>query len=358
MTTPEAIDSPCRVLVVVPTLNEELAIGAVLGQLLCDLPPGLACRLVVCDGGSTDRTAEIVARHAAEDDRIVLLSNPKRLQSAAVNLATRRFGDAFDVLVRCDAHADYPPGYIADLVRSMRRVDADSVVVPMDSIGDNCVRSAVAWVSDTPLGSGGSAHRGGARSGFVDHGHHAAFRMSTFLRAGGYDETFTHNEDAEFDCRQRSIGARIYLDSDIRIGYYPRDRIAALARQYTNYGKGRSRTVRRHPQSLRARQLAVPVHVVVCALCLVAGGWLPWLWAWPGAYLAALAAGSLSIAFRRKSACGLLAGPVAAVMHFAWAWGFLLGMLSLRERRWDVSSAMPIVPDGLQEASTMRGSQP
>jgi len=334
-----------RVLVVVPTLNEERAIVDVLRQLRRGLPDDAVVRLVVCDGGSTDATPRLVAEASAADPRIVFLHNPQRLQSAAVNLAVQRFGAQFDVLVRCDAHADYPEGFIADLVRSMRQQEADAVVVPMDSIGDGCVRRAVAWVSDTPLGSGGSAHRGGTRSGFVDHGHHAAFRMASFLRAGGYDDTFSHNEDAELDCRQRALGSRLWLDSTIRIGYYPRDRIGALARQYMNYGRGRSRTVRRHPHSLRARQLAVPVHVAMCLLCLAASPWLPWLLAWPGAYVLALLAGSLSIAWRRRSACGLLAGPVAGVMHVAWAWGFALGMLTLREKRWQAADARPIVPD-------------
>jgi hypothetical protein len=37
----------------------------------------------------------------------------------------------------------------------------------------------------------------------------AAFRMDTFRNCGGYDETFTHNEDAEFDCRQTRLGGRV-----------------------------------------------------------------------------------------------------------------------------------------------------
>ena len=37
------------------------------------------------------------------------------------------------------------------------------------------------------------------KSGYVDHGHHAAFRAASFKAIGGYDETFSHNEDAEFD---------------------------------------------------------------------------------------------------------------------------------------------------------------
>jgi rSAM/selenodomain-associated transferase 2 len=47
--------------IVVPTLNEEAGIEACLLRLRADFPE---CPLVVADGGSTDRTAELAARHA------------------------------------------------------------------------------------------------------------------------------------------------------------------------------------------------------------------------------------------------------------------------------------------------------
>jgi succinoglycan biosynthesis protein ExoA len=334
------------VLVVIPALNEALHIEAVLLQLTLGIPQGLRVRFVVCDGGSHDGTQAIVNHLSHADNRISLLHNPMRLQSAAVNLAVRAQGSGFDVLVRCDAHSTYPAGYVLSLLQSLERTQAHAIVVPMDSIGDSCLRKAVAWVSDTPVGSGGSAHRGGGTSGFVDHGHHAAFRMATFISAGGYDETFSHNEDAELDCRQRALGARIFLDTTIRIGYLPRGTWGGLWRQYRGYGRGRSRTVRRHPQSLRLRQFAVPANFAICALCLAlvprwAGSGL-----WPAAYLAVLSAAGGLLAMKHRSACGLLAAPVAALMHTAWAVGFLQGMVVHREARWNVAAAQPLALAG------------
>jgi len=61
---------------------------------------------------------------------------------------------------------------------------------------------------------------------------------------------------------------------------------------------------------------------------------VPLLAAWPLAYLAVLALGSLQIAVRQGSACGLLAGVAAATMHLAWAAGFLSGLTLIRETRW------------------------
>ncbi|WP_077035546.1 glycosyltransferase family 2 protein [Pelomonas sp. KK5] len=322
-----------RVLVVVPTLNEARGIEAVIQRLLADAPA--RTELVVCDGGSSDGTQALVQRVAAFEPRVRLLHNPRRIQSAAVNLAVQQHGAGADVLVRCDAHAEYPHGFVRRLLDTLARTEADSVVVPMDSQGHTCLQRAVAWVSNSWAGTGGSAHRGGRRSGFVDHGHHAAFRMDAFRRAGGYDESFTHNEDAELDCRQRRLGGRVYLDAEIRLGYHPRATLPSLARQYFAYGRGRSRTVRRHPGSMRARQLALPLNLALLALSLLAMPWLPLLASlWPAAYGGALLAASLQIAWRQRSLCGLLAGVAAATMHLSWGAGFLSGLVMLREQRW------------------------
>jgi succinoglycan biosynthesis protein ExoA len=311
------------VVVVIPTLNEERTIRDVLTVLRSDRLDPARTRFAVVDGGSTDRTVAIVRALMAERSDLVLIENARRIQSAGMNRAAEAHAGSCEVLVRCDAHAQYPPHYVPMLLESLARSGADSVVVPMDSIGDTCFQRAVAWVSNTPVGTGGSRHRAGTRSGFVDHGHHAAFKADMYRRLGGYDETFTHNEDAEYDCRLRKAGGRIYLDSAIRIEYHPRGRFGALWRQYLSYGRGRARTVLRHPESLRLRQGAVPAHVVLFGVSLIAAPftWLGWLW--PAAYVAVLALTSLALAVRHRSLCGLLAGPAAAVMHFAWGLGFL-----------------------------------
>jgi len=334
--------SPLRLLVVIPTLNEASHIERVLEGVLAEAPDLGPLRIVVADGGSNDGTVALVQAAARKHPEITLLHNSARIQSAAVNLAVRRFGRAADVLIRCDAHSLYPAGFCRRLIETMGRVGADAVVVTMDSTGDGCLQRAVAWVSNSPIGTGGSAHRAGTRSGFVDHGHHAAFRMARFSSTGGYDETFTHNEDAELDCRQRALGAKVYLDADIRVGYHPRATLRGLWRQYFSYGAGRSRTARRHPGSLRLRQLAVPAHLVFSVVAVAVSPWFVGALAWPALYLGILAGTSVLLAIRHKSACGLLAGPAAAVMHTAWATGFLSTLISRREKAWRPDSVTPL----------------
>src|SRR5699024_9962146 len=99
-----------RVLIVIPTLNEERHVGEVLDAIagFAERAGGL---IVVADGGSQDATRAIVRRKAMADPRIRLLDNPRRLQAAAVNLAVEQFGDGVDWILRLDAHSAYPDDF-------------------------------------------------------------------------------------------------------------------------------------------------------------------------------------------------------------------------------------------------------
>ncbi len=323
------------VLVVIPTLDEAETIEGVVNTLSVDPPVDIDVSFVVADGGSSDRTVEVVQKIVSARRDVHLLRNERRIQSAGVNLAVEYFGDTADVLVRCDAHARYPIGYIAALLRSLDRTGADSVVVPIDTVGETCFQNAVAWVADTPLGSGGARHRAGRKSGFVDHGHHAAMKIAAFQAAGKYDGDFSHNEDSEFDCRLKALGGRIFLDADIRIGYLPRKDLQSLWRQYFNYGRGRSRTIRRHPKSMRLRQAAVPAYLCLLVASLLLSALIsPVFLAYPISGLVALSIGAVTIAVKKRSLCGLWSAPLVLIMHIAWACGFFHGLITIREKPW------------------------
>lgn len=309
-----------EIMVVVPAWNEERHIVACLDSLLRDAPE---LTVIVADGGSTDRTRDLVQGLTDQFANLQLLDNPARLQSAGINRAAERCATpAHRILVRCDAHAGYPPGYVMAVAAAMDQHQAASVVVPMDSVGQTAFGRAAAWIVDTRLGSGGSAHRGGRRSGPVDHGHHAGMDMGWFRRIGGYDPGFSHNEDAEYDHRLRLAGGDIWMQSDIRLNYVMRPDFRALAKQYWSYGRGRARTVTKHRMRPKPRQLIPVINLAGMGLAIGAALFWPWAIFWPAAYICALALVSL-IGIRAIGPDGLLAGPALFAMHNFWAAGFL-----------------------------------
>ena len=309
-----------KVLVVIPCLNEQAHIARRIVEIL-DVPPWIDLLVVVADGGSTDSTCAIVSRIARRHSRVRLISNPQKLQSAAVNLAARVFGPGRHWLVRVDAHSAYPEDYVATLVREAKSSGAASVVVSMLSRGRDGFQSAAAAAQNSILGTGGSAHRHQGRAEFVDHGHHALIDLEFFLRVGGYDEGLSHNEDAEFDARLTKAGGRIWLTRETKIVYFPRSKPAELFRQYMNYGRGRATTMLRHRMRPKLRQM-LPACV---APALAAVPLSPWIHAAGAPALTwgvlCLALGAL-IGRRGGGKTAAETGLAAMVMHLGWSVGF------------------------------------
>jgi len=315
-----------RCLVVIPCLNEEAHIGPLLDSLLPQAE-ALDARIVVADGGSVDGTRTIVQEKADAQPRITLFPNPMRIQSAGINAAVAAHGEAADCFIRVDAHGIYPPDFCRVLVEEAERTGAASVVVSMKTAGKRGFQQAAAEAQNSRLGNGGARHRSGAGGGWVDHGHHALMRTDAFRAVGGYDEMFSHNEDAELDFRLRRAGYRIWLTGRTAMTYFPRETAAGLFKQYLSYGRGRARNIMKHRIVPRLRQLLPLMVMPVLVLAMLSV--FSWIAAVPAMLWAAVCLGfGVLVAIRRRSATGLLVGVSAMIMHVAWSSGFWLQLLA------------------------------
>jgi succinoglycan biosynthesis protein ExoA len=265
---------------------------------------------------------------AARNSRIRLEPNPARYQSAAVNRGAKIAKQKSNVIIRADAHSQYPPGFVAGLVQELHGHDAVSVVVPMLTRGISFLQRGFAIAQNSRLGNGGSAHRSVTHSRYVDHGHHAGFDRKAFLAVGGYDESFTHNEDAELDVRLGKAGAKIWLSSELGVIYFPRTTFADLARQYFNYGSGRAKTMLKHRRVPKIRQMLPLGALGMNVVGLASGLGFGWPFFLPSlVYVAACLSGGLFLAASTRDPAGCAAGPAAMIMHQSWAAGFVYRLL-------------------------------
>jgi len=84
---------------IIPALNEEPSINKVLEEL-----PSYIDRVIVCDNGSKDRTAEVAKSHGA----IVVFENEKGYGAACLR-AISELDDSTDILLFIDAdYSDFP----------------------------------------------------------------------------------------------------------------------------------------------------------------------------------------------------------------------------------------------------------
>ncbi len=320
-----------RTLLVIPCLNEAVTIAPLLRKLNGQRS-GMDMLIIVADGGSTDGTREIVRGLVSEIPDLLLIENRKRIQSAAINLAVDRFGEDRDYLIRIDAHGDYPDNYCQALIEEAVAMQADSVVVGMETVGFGLFQKATAVAQNSKLGNGGSRHRAGGGGEWVDHGHHALMRIAAFRAVGGYDESFSHNEDAELDFRLRAAAFRIWMTGKTYMTYYPRASASALFRQYLAYGRGRAKNLIKHRSVPKLRQ-AIPLAVAP----VVVGALLALFYWWTAVPMVIWAAACLGYGFwlavGQKNPYGPLASLSAMIMHFAWSAGFWLELIGIRPRR-------------------------
>lgn len=308
--------------VVIPTLNEEQSLSLCLDALLPQLR--MHDRVYVADGGSTDRTVALAHALASRDPRIIVVNNPRRTQAAAVNIIADRLNGHNRVLIRADAHNDYPSDFISCLIKAYEERRPASVVVRVDTIGKTCFQKAVAVAQNSRLGNGGAPHRArDSPSGWVEHGRHALFDLTYFKKLGGYDEIFRANEDVEFDIRLAKAGGRIWMCSEVPVRYFPRSTAIALARQYFHYGAGRFRSAKKHGVRLKARQLLVVAVSCANLSCSLLSPIWPSLLALPLAYMLTCVTWGAVLAVNARDLCTLASGPAAAIMHAAWTMGYL-----------------------------------
>jgi succinoglycan biosynthesis protein ExoA len=315
-----------RVAVIIPTLNEAERIGSLLAQFSRE-PEDCVVNIFVADGGSTDGTRDIVYEASQGDNRISLIDNPGVIQSAGMNRAAAMVRADVDILIRVDAHADYPNDYVQKILDAFAQSGAAMVAIRLNSHGFTARQRGIAAASNSRFGTGGSAHRVGGFSGFIDHGHHAGMDRAMFDQIGGYDESFVANEDAEFDARVRAAGGLIWLAGAIEIAYHPRASFSALFKQYRRYGQGRAQNWAKHREALRLRQIAPVLIVSACSAAFILAPILPLMLLVPATYIATIMLATLGLLPRTPRLSTLLAAPAIIVMHWAWGIGFIFQAL-------------------------------
>ncbi|MEY4109521.1 MAG: hypothetical protein RJB35_835 [Actinomycetota bacterium] len=322
MATPthELIGSPLPAIsVILPVLNEESHLeGAVLSVLSQDYRGPF--EIILALGPSRDRTNEIAAKLASQDNRVKLIDSPTGKTAAGLNLALA--ASKSPVVVRVDGHAQIPKNYISLIVEILNKTGAVNVGGVMAAVGTTAFERAVAGAMRSPLGVGASRFHTGGEAGEVDTVYLGAFRREALVAIGGFDERFTRAQDWELNFRLRENGGVIYFDPRLHVTYRPRSSIGALAKQYFEYGRWRRVVSRRHSGTINYRYLAPPFALIGFSASLILGIALSSIFFIPAlVYLLFVVLASLKISTSMSEFFLLLL--VIPTMHFAWGAGFI-----------------------------------
>jgi len=306
-----------------PVLDGAATVAAAVAAAL-DQDYGGELEVVVAQGPSRDGTAGVLARLAA-DPRVRLIANPSGGTAAGLNAAIAASHGL--VIARCDAQSRFPRHYLRRAVEILAETGADNVGGTQAAEGTSFLSRAVAIAQTTFLGVGDARYRTGGKPGAVDTVYLGVFRRAALERVGGFDEGQVRNQDYELNWRLRQSGGTVYFHPDLAVAYAPRAALLSLWRQYWEYGTWKRVMLRKHPRSLRWRQLAAP-GLVAGLIWSVAMLFTPWPWAAapvPAAYLGALLAAAGFETARRRDPAALALPLVLPTMHLAWGLGFMVG---------------------------------
>jgi hypothetical protein len=230
--------------------------------------------------------------------------------------------------VRVDGHAEIPSNYLSIAVELLRKTGAVNVGGLMGAVGKTKFEKSVARAMRSPLGVGAAKFHTGGGSGEVDTVYLGCFLRAALNEIGGFDERFIRAQDWELNFRLRERGGKIFFDPRLEVTYRPRPNLAALAKQYFEYGRWRRVVARKHAGTINYRYLAPPFALAGTIASLIAGLiFSPWLYVPAGVYAGfTLVAG---IMLGKGLLEKIMMPAVLFTMQMAWGAGFITSPKSL-----------------------------
>lgn len=298
---------------VMPVLNEQDYLAIAVESVLSQKTPGKA-QLVLALGPSRDKTNQIAESLAKKYKNLILVENPTGSTATGLNLAIEK--SSYETVIRVDAHSELPDNYAASAVKILNTTGAANVGGMMIAKGRTAFQRAVAFGYNSRFGLGGGSFHVGGNPGPADTVYLGCFRKSIITELGLYEAKWVRGQDWELNLRIRQAGHTVWFDPGLKVGYYPRESIKALGKQFYSTGVWRGSLTKQNPMESSFRYWIPPLLVLASVLQVP-------LWI----YLFAVTLVSFGVSkLDLSSKFWLLA--VLPTMHFCWGIGFWVGLLS------------------------------
>lgn len=225
-----------QISIIIPTLNEERFISQCLDSVIAQSYPLEKMDIMVVDGGSKDKTREIVQEYHKKYENVRLLDNPGKIQSAAFNVGVKESSAPY--IIRLDAHVLYDVKYVELCVEGLEENKRRGNVGGKCNIvsqNNSIWAETNAILNYSKFGIGGASFRVGVEAGNVDTVPFGAFPRIVVEKIGGMREDLPRGEDNEFNSRIKKAGYDIYFNPQIVCTYFARPTLKASAKQmYAN----------------------------------------------------------------------------------------------------------------------------
>ncbi len=239
--------------VVVTCLNEEANIGDCLDSLIKQNYPAAHLEFIVVDGGSHDRTQEIIKEFAKAEPSVKLVVEPRKGTAAGRNAGIR--AAAYEMIAFTDADCEVPVDWLEILAGQYKELleqDKNIVAVGGTNLApensSDFVR-AIEIAQDSVIGSFNAHGRQFRENRYVEtlSNLNVLYKKKIMVQAGLYDASLlSEAEDADLNYRLGRQGYKFVFLPDSYVWHKMRATPNLWGKNMFRYGKGRARLLKRY----------------------------------------------------------------------------------------------------------------
>ena len=324
--------------VIIPTLNEEKYVSKCIQSLEASDYPLNKIELLIIDGGSIDKTVNLIENFMVSYDNIRIIKQSGANTSVGRNLGIKEARG--DLVFNFSSHAIVEKETVRVLATKLMGCSQEVVGVGCkDQIPpDQTSRIPVCIDSITNTFLGGKLMHQQApltKEGYFDSISFTIYRKKLFSTIGFFNPSFPAGDDAEFNLRVKEAGFKLLFTPDTCVYRYKREHVKPFFMQMFKYGQTRMQINKKHNKSIR---LAYVIPVLFIAYILAFAGLLVmgnaqllivWSLGILG-YCLSIIGFSVKLSLSRERPSMLAICPLLYVTeHIGYGLGLLSGVMSL-----------------------------
>lgn len=320
-----------EVAIVIPTLNEERFISRCLDSIIKQTFKFEKMDVMIIDGGSNDKTKDVVAKYQKSHQNIRFIENKKKIQSVAFNIGFKKSTAPY--IIRLDAHAEYDSKYISLCIENLKQDEKRGNVGGRCNIlpfNQSIWAQTNAILNHSRFGIGGAAFRVSNEAHNTDTVPFGAFPRKVIDQIGGMREDLPRGEDNEYNSRIRKAGYKIFFDPNIISSYFARPTLGASCKQMYANGNSIGYLYYIDREAIGIRHL-IPLLFVVSGLfsIIISVLWSPFCYVFCGGLALYLIADAMASIMGAKDnvKCTLPLFILFFCVHVSYGMGTIAGLI-------------------------------
>ena len=320
-----------EVAIVIPTLNEERFISRCLNSIIKQTYEFEKMDVMIIDGGSNDKTKDIVAEYQKSHQNIRFIENKKKIQSVAFNIGFKKSTAPY--IIRLDAHAEYDSKYISLCIENLKQDEKRGNVGGRWNIlpfNQSIWAQTNAILNHSRFGIGGAAFRVSNEAHNTDSVPFGAFHRKIIEKIGGMREDLPRGEDNEYNSRIRKAGYKIFFDPNIISSYFARPTLGASCKQMYANGNSIGYLYYIDREAIGIRHLVPLLFVVSGLFCIIISVlWSPFCYVFCGGLALYLIADAMASIMGAKDnvKCTLPLFILFFCVHVSYGIGTIAGLI-------------------------------